>query len=123
MKRIFLVEDDPIIVDLIKSILTSYNYDVIHTSNGADALSIAKQIQPDLVLLDVMLPGLDGYSIQTKLGEDDDLRKVPVIVITAKSQLEDVFRQTSNFAGFLTKPFKVKDLLDNIERVLSSSPG
>jgi len=122
MKRVLLVEDDPIIIDLIKAVLSSHNYDVVHTSDGSEACDVARKIQPDLILLDVMLPGLDGYSIHMQLGRDEDLMNIPVIVITAKSQLEDVFRQTSNFAGFVTKPFKIKDLLDKIEQTLSGVP-
>ncbi|MBI1979483.1 MAG: response regulator [Elusimicrobia bacterium] len=118
MATILVVEDEQMILDLITMVLEPKGHTIVHTQDGDKAMEIAKESKPDLVLLDVMLPGLDGFSVQNQLYEDEKLKRVPVIMMTAKSQLEDVFKTSPNVAGFIAKPFSVKDLLEKVSAVL-----
>lgn len=119
MTKILVVEDELMIADLIKMVLTPRGYEIFHTSDGSKALEMVREHQPQLILLDVMLPGLDGYSIQNTLSSDEELKKIPIIMMTSKTQMEDVFKTASNVVGFIAKPFTVKDLTEKVKAVVN----
>lgn len=123
MTKILVVEDEPMIADLIKMCLHPRGYEIVHISNGSLALETAEQHRPDLILLDVMLPGLDGYSIQNQLCENESLKNIPVIMMTSKTQMEDAFSTAPNVAAFISKPFTVRNLSEKIKTVLEKKEG
>jgi CheY-like chemotaxis protein len=118
-KRILVVDDDPDILDVTKCILQGSGYEVWTCDNGRQALAYVAMFQPDLILLDVMLPGIDGYSLQIKLAEETATKGVPVIVITGLGQSKTFFQKFPQVAAFMTKPWEVPSLLRNIETALA----
>lgn len=88
--KILAVDDSPTILEMIKSILLSGGYDVVTATDGAEALNTAKTEKPDLILLDVMLPKLDGYRVCRLLKFDQNYKHIPIIMLTAKSEEQSV---------------------------------
>lgn len=120
MAKILVVDDEEMILDLIAMVLEPLGHELHFSTEGSQVMEMAKEITPDLILLDIMLPGTDGYSLQNKLSEDPDLKKVPVIMMTAKSQMEEVFRTAPNVASFISKPFSVTELTEKVTSALKS---
>lgn len=121
-KRILVVDDEPAITRMVKLILErTGNYEV-HTENqGSHAISAARQCQPDLILLDVMMPGVDGDEIASQLKEDNELSKIKLIFMTAMVTKDDVASMGSSIGGneFLAKPVTAEEMIAKIERVLA----
>lgn len=119
MARILVAEDDMDIARLIQFQLQFSGYDVTMAPDGAEALKLARRSRPDLILVDWMMPVMDGLQAITALKADDDLRQIPVILMTAKAQGQDV--QTGLAAGaaaYLVKPFPLDQLISTIQGVL-----
>lgn len=122
MQRILLVEDEQDIADLIGFNLQRAGYEVIKAHDGIKGTELALSEQPALIVLDLMLPGRDGYAVFRELRRDNRTMNVPVIMLTARAQTED--RITGLEAGaddYLTKPFSPKELLLRVQAVLKRS--
>ena len=120
-KRVLLVDDDKGLVRMVKSSLSAQGYDVMTAWTGEVGLHLAKREKPDLILLDVILPGMKGREVCTRLKADTDTRSIPVIFLTAKDSPDDVKAEME--AGgicHLTKPVNAQKLLAEIKRVLGS---
>lgn len=116
MQRILVVEDDKNLRNLIRDYLTKAGYQVITAQDGKDALSQWRQNLADLVILDVMMPGIDGYEVLEYIREESD---VPVIFLTAKGELEDRIQGFETGADdYMTKPFSIKELLMRMRAIL-----
>lgn len=120
MKRILIAEDEKDILFIIGTALKSVGYEVISAYDGEETLSKTINEMPDLILLDIMMPKLDGFSVNVKLKENDKTKNIPVIVCTAKGGLKDLFnmKQKWNVNGYLEKPFVIKVLLSKVKEVL-----
>ncbi|MEJ2046917.1 MAG: response regulator [Dehalococcoidia bacterium] len=115
---ILIVDDEPNIRLLVGNLLGE-DYDVLEASNGVEALYIARRQSPDLILMDIMMPNMDGYSACYAIKNDDLTSKIPVVMVTAVGQeLNRMFAQQMGADGYITKPFQAKDLLDTIGRLL-----
>jgi two-component system alkaline phosphatase synthesis response regulator PhoP len=115
---ILIVDDEPNIRLLVGNLLGG-DYDVLEASNGVEALHIARRQSPDLILMDIMMPNMDGYSACYAIKNDDLTSKIPVVMVTAVGQeLNRMFAQQVGADGYITKPFQAKDLLDTIGRLL-----
>lgn len=121
MSKILVVDDEKDVVELLKFLLEKDGYTVITAFNGREALDVIHGQRPDLVLLDVMMPEMDGYTVQTKLQEDPSTRDIPLIILTAKGQLRDVFAMSSNVKAYMEKPFDPKALRLKIKESLHQS--
>ena len=120
--RILIVDDEPDVLMLCRVNLEHAGHEVAESNNGTDALARASDWLPDLIVLDVMLPGRDGFAVLTELRGRPATRDIPVVMLTAKVQLEDQIRGWNAGAnGYLTKPFSPIDLSETIERVGSMS--
>lgn len=111
-RRVMLVEDEPNITEAIRFLLTRDGWDVETHADGTDAVEVISAAQPDLVILDVMLPGKSGMEILTDLRKRDDLQGLPVLMLTARGQSRD--RDLAEKAGvsrFMTKPFSNSEVL------------
>lgn len=117
-KRILIVEDELSIVQLLSLVLSKAGYETHVCQSGRDAISRIKQIHPHLVLLDVMLPGLDGRTIVSIMGEDDELSNVPIIVTSALVESENMFHQFPQVKAFCPKPFVLKDFINKVKDAL-----
>ncbi|WP_439523367.1 response regulator transcription factor [Marivita sp.] len=114
-KQVLLIEDEPNIIEAISFILSRDGWSVKTHSNGADAVEMVKVRKPDVVILDVMLPGKSGYDILRELREDPDNAKLPVLMLTARGQTKD--REIAERAGcdaFMSKPFSNADVLETV---------
>ncbi len=114
--RILVVDDDEDVVDMIVDILEMNDqFASIKAFSGTEALEKAKAEKPDLILLDIMMPDLDGFEVCEKLKEDDVTRDIPVIMVTAKKDSVSYLDAISVAAdGYITKPFEVREILKEI---------
>ena len=123
-KRILLAEDEPNIIESLTFLLERAGFDVATEMNGQVALDAALADPPDLIILDVMLPGLDGIEILRRLRADARTRTMPVLILTAKGQREN--RETALGSGanlFITKPFSNSEVIAAVTRLANGEPG
>lgn len=120
--RILTVEDDAAIRALIVSVLEGDGHEVFQAADGLRALSIAQDCAPDVILLDIGLPGQDGFVVLDELKADDALREVPVLMVTAWADPELVGRAMDRgAAGYIRKPFDIDDLRDQVSQSLPAA--
>jgi len=120
-KTILIADDEASLRLLVKATLSIKKYTIIEATNGKDALVLVKQVNPSLVLLDVMMPHLTGFQVCSEMKKDPIIKNIPVIILTAKGGSED--RETAIAAGadhFLTKPFRPPALLDAVQEILEN---
>lgn len=116
---ILFIDDDPEIVQIVHLILRSRNYEVLEATRGSEGIDLAKRETPDLILLDIMMPGIDGYEVYERLRRDEKTKDVPIVFVTAKARQEYVEQGLVLGAeGYLTKPFTPGQLLDTIRDIL-----
>jgi DNA-binding response OmpR family regulator len=119
-KKILLVEDEPDFRLALRIRLEAHGNEVIEAADGATGLDLARTLKPDLIILDVMLPKMEGYKVARLLKFDEKYRKIPIIMLTARSQQSD--RETGLSVGadaYMTKPFKPEELLATMTRLLT----
>jgi len=118
--RILVVEDNPLNLKLARDVLTFANYDVIEAQSGEDALRVAQETPPDLVLMDLQLPGIDGTETLRRLRESALGPEVPVVAVTALAMAEDKERAArAGFDGYIEKPISSRALPGQIEAFLN----
>ncbi len=109
--KILIVDDIEDNIKLISIILKSEMYDVYEALSGEEAIKKAKETKPDLILLDVMMPGMDGYTVCEKLKEDPDTENIPIIFITAKAEMKDIVKGFKIGAvDYIKKPFRAEEI-------------
>src|SRR5690348_17100739 len=112
MSKILVVDDEPLIVEMIEDTLSSEGYEINKAYSGEEALSVIENNPPDLVLLDLMLPGMDGYEVCRQMQRDARFSHIPVIMLTAKSAIADrVSGYDRGADDYITKPFDPDELL------------
>ncbi|MQA98679.1 MAG: response regulator [Actinobacteria bacterium] len=118
-KRILICDDDPVILRLLQVNLELEGFDVLLGHNGEEAVEIAQAEHPDLIILDIMMPRMDGYQACEKLKSLDDTWDIPIVFLSAKAQQSDIERgKAFGVADYITKPFDPNDLIDVIDRLL-----
>lgn len=121
-KKILIADDDPIIIKLLQVNLELDGYDVVTAEDGAEAVEKAAEFKPDLVILDIMMPRMDGWAALQELKGQPETATVPVIFLSAKAQQDDVRRgYDAGAAEYLTKPFDPSELLSIIEQILAGT--
>jgi two-component system response regulator VicR len=120
---ILCIEDEPDMIELIRLILRQHNYNVIGALGGEEGVRIAEETRPDLVLLDLMMPGLDGWAVYQRFRSSEKLRETPVIIVTAKAQKIDkvLGLHIAKVDDYISKPFGPQELISSIQRVLSET--
>ena len=116
--RILVVDDVPENVRLLEAVLTPRGYDVLTASDGLAALELVESEQPDLILLDVMMPGLDGYAVCTRLRADEETAVLPVIMVTSSIGQEKTKAIQAGADDFIPKPFNHDELLTRVRSLL-----
>jgi len=117
--RILLIEDEQDMVEAVRIRLEANGFEVIAASDGPEGLSKARTVMPDLVILDVMLPKMDGFKVCRMLKFDEKFAKIPIIMFTARTQQADIARGKEMGAdAYVTKPFKSEELLAKIRELL-----
>lgn len=118
-KKIVLAEDESHIARLITFKLEREGYELYWEQDGESALKKIKEIIPDLVILDIMMPVMDGYEVLKHIKELDDLKDIPIIMLTAKSQEQDIIKGFNLGAeDYISKPFKPAELTARIKKIL-----
>jgi len=125
MSKVMVVDDERDVVELITFILSKEGYEVVQAFNGREALERVgllpfdePAIKPDLMVLDIMMPDIDGYTVQSKMLEDESTRSIPILILTAKGQMKELFGMASNVAAYVEKPFDPKMLRDKINEIV-----
>jgi two-component system phosphate regulon response regulator PhoB len=125
MGRVLVVDDEPDVLLLCRLNLQQRGHELLEASNGTTALELARERHPEVIVLDLMLPGMNGYEVLETLKQDERTSDIPVLVLTAKSLRAD--RERSHrlgAAGFLTKPFLPSELCDMVESLVPiDGPG
>lgn len=122
-RRVVCIEDDAAMIDLVKLILKNRGYDVVGATRGPEGLELIATEKPDLVLLDLMMPDMDGWDVYQRMKADDFMKTIPVIVVTAKAQQIDkvLGLNIAKVQDYITKPFSPADLVKSINRVLGEA--
>ncbi len=118
-KQVLLIEDEPNIIEAIRFILSRDGWDVRTHSNGLDAFEAARARLPDVIILDVMLPGKSGFDILAEIRADEALADTPVLMLTARGQKRD--RELAERAGashYMTKPFSNAEILETVRQMV-----
>ena len=110
---VLIVDDEQAILDLLQDVLEDTGYSVLIAHNGCDALALARQTRPDLVLTDVMMPRMDGITLCAELHRDEHLSDLPVIGMSAVRQV------VAGFSRFISKPFELEELLRCVSEALA----
>ena len=120
-KLVVCIEDEPEMIDLVKLILSRKGIQVVGALGGREGLEAIQNEKPDLVLLDLMMPDMDGWEVYQKMKSDDATKGIPVIVVTAKAQSIDkvLGLHIAKVDDYITKPFGPQELLESVEQVLA----
>jgi two-component system response regulator VicR len=120
-KKILCIEDDPEMIDLIKLILERKGFEVLEAVGGKEGLEVIHREMPDLILLDLMMPEIDGWEVFRRIRADEQLKDIPVVVVTAKAQSIDIVLglHIAKVDGYVTKPFGPQELLKSVNKVLA----
>ena len=118
--RVVCIEDEPEMIDLVRLILGRKGFEVIGADGGIEGLEKVRTEKPDLVLLDLMMPDMDGWEVYQQIKADPDLRDIPVVVVTAKAQSIDkvLGLHIAKVDDYITKPFGPQELLESVEKIL-----
>jgi two-component system response regulator VicR len=121
-RRVVYIEDEQEMIDLVRLILSRKNYEVIGANGGREGLDLVRKSMPEAILLDLMMPDMDGWEVYQQLKADDKARLIPVIVITAKAQSIDkvLGLHIAKVDDYIAKPFSPKELVDSLERILGN---
>ncbi len=122
LRRITYIEDDPVMIDLVKMILYRHGYEVKGAHGGRAGLELIHADPPDLILLDLMMPDVDGWDVYQQIKSDPTTAMIPVIIITAKAQPIDkvLGLNVAKVDGYICKPFRPQELLDNVEKMVTA---
>lgn len=121
MARILIVEDDPRGFRLLDFRIKSQGHEVIGAVDGGEAIEVASKGKPDIILLDIMMPVIDGFQVLRKLKSQEETKNIPVIMLTARSQEKDIVDGIKAGAvDYVTKPFSSAELIARVNRALAS---
>jgi DNA-binding response OmpR family regulator len=120
LKKVVCIEDELEMIELVKLILDRNKFEVTGAVGGQEGLDKIGEVKPDLVLLDLMMPEMDGWEVYQKMKASEAMRDIPVIVVTAKAQSIDrvLGLHIARVDDYITKPFGPQELLDSVERVI-----
>ncbi len=120
-KKVVCIEDEPEMIDLVKLILGRKGFQVVGANGGREGLALIEREKPNLVLLDLMMPDMDGWEVYQQMKAREDMKTIPVIIVTAKAQSIDrvLGLHIAKVDDYITKPFGPQELLESVERVLA----
>ncbi|MCP4650434.1 MAG: response regulator [PVC group bacterium] len=116
-KKILVVDDEVHVLKLLESRLRANGYEVITASDGEEGLQKVSSENPDLIILDVVMPKMDGYTFVRKIKYDTSIRTIPIIILTAKNELKELF-ELEGAKDYIVKPFKTEELLTKVKENL-----
>jgi DNA-binding response OmpR family regulator len=124
-KHVVIVEDDPEMIELVKLILSKDGFKVAGAGNGHDGLHLIQELVPQVVLLDLMMPDMDGWEVYQSMKANEVMKNIPVIIITAKAQSIDkvLGLHIAKVDDYITKPFSPTELLNSVRKVMTDIPS
>ncbi|RKY03493.1 hypothetical protein DRP77_06005 [Candidatus Poribacteria bacterium] len=123
-RKVLLIDDEPEIIETVKFLLGLKNFEVVAAMDGVEGLEKAKSEKPDLILLDLILPKLNGYEVCARLKRDPDTKDIPVLILTARDEAESILRAYRAGADeYIVKPFTTTVLLEKINKHLPAAKG
>jgi twitching motility two-component system response regulator PilH len=121
MARILVVDDSPTETEAFRTVLEKNGHEVLNAENGADGVAVARQELPDLVLMDIVMPGLNGFQATRQLTRNPETKNIPVVIVTTKDQETDrVWGKRQGASGYLVKPVSENHLLSEISSLLNT---
>ena len=122
-RKVVYIEDEQEMIELVRLILVRKGYEVIGASGGREGLDMIRRELPDVVLLDLMMPDMDGWDVYQQMKADETTRQIPVIVVTAKAQNIDkvLGLHIAKVEDYISKPFSPQELVNSLERVLAKA--
>lgn len=122
VKRLVYIEDEQEMIDLVRLILSRRGYEVIGANGGRDGLNLVRKHLPHLVLLDLMMPDMDGWDVYQQMKAQESTRNIPVIIVTAKAQSIDkvLGLHIAKVEDYIAKPFSPHELVESVEKVLAA---
>ncbi|MCV6546441.1 MAG: response regulator [Cohaesibacter sp.] len=121
-KKVLIVEDNELNMKLFHDLLEAYGYDTVGTRNGLEALDLARDHGPDLILMDIQLPEVSGLEVTKWLKEDDDLRSIPVVAVTAFAMKGDEERiRQGGCEAYLSKPISVAKFIETVKTYIGDA--
>ncbi|KZY96742.1 MULTISPECIES: twitching motility response regulator PilH [Thalassolituus] len=124
MARILVVDDSPTETEAFRAVLEKNGHEVLNAENGADGVAVARQELPDLVLMDIVMPGLNGFQATRQLTRSPETKNIPVVIVTTKDQETDrVWGKRQGASGYLVKPVSESRLLSEINALIGSEEG
>jgi two-component system response regulator VicR len=119
--KVVCIEDDPKTIDLVKLILKKEGYEITGVGNGREGLAVIESVKPDVVLLDLMMPDMDGWEVFQSMRANESMKHIPVIVLTAKAQSIDkvLGLHIAKVNDYITKPFSPSELIQSVRKVLA----
>jgi len=123
MRKILVIDDEPDVVSYLSAFLEDEGFQVLSASNGPDGLALAREERPDLITLDITMPGMSGIEVLTTLRRDEQLNGLPVVIVTGVTSFDKLtdYRDVRGPEGFMQKPIDLAQLLSTIEGILDSS--
>ena len=120
MKKVLVADDRETGRELVRTVLENSGYQVIEASDGMEAVTQARQVRPDLIILDIHMPGLDGFQVIEVLRREEGFAAIPIIALTASAMMGDRERaMEAGFTGYITKPIRLDALRAEVERLLA----
>ncbi len=120
-RRLVYIEDEQEMIDLVRLILNRRGFEIIGANGGREGLDTLRRVIPELVLLDLMMPDMDGWDVYQQMKADETTQNIPVIVVTAKAQSIDkvLGLHIAKVDDYISKPFSPQELVDSVEKVLA----
>ena len=116
-KKILVVDDEPNIVEVVKLRLEAEHYEVVTAPDGASALAKTESEKPDLIVLDIRMPQMDGYTFVKNLQRNENSKGIPIIILTAHEQMQELFAM-EGVTDYVVKPFKGEELRVKVKKIL-----
>lgn len=120
-KTVLVVNDEADMLNVVQYALKKAGYQVVTCDNGRNVWGAIQESKPDLMILDVMLPGIDGYSLGIKISQEESTKRLPIIVMTALEPSKTLFQKFPQVKGFISKPFKTEFLIQTVEDAIGKA--
>ncbi|MCR4337096.1 MAG: response regulator transcription factor [Candidatus Omnitrophica bacterium] len=117
MKKVLIIDDEADLVELLKARLEQHQYEISTAFNGEEGFQVLEKVRPDLIILDVAMPKVDGYMFVQQFKQRENLQGIPILILTAKNTLHELF-EAEGFYDYLVKPFEAEILLARIEELI-----
>ena len=124
MATVMIVDDSPTEVHVMKTALEKYGFETVAANDGTECINLARQVRPDLIFMDVVMPGINGFQATRKLSKDPDTATIPVVMVTTKDQETDrIWGMRQGAVGYLVKPVSAAALVAKAVEVLAEQQG